>query len=43
MHFNYKEINPNLVRSFNNFLEGYLAYKIFKSLNIPYVISSWSR
>ena len=34
-----KEINPNLVRSFNNFLEGYLAYKIFKSLNIPYVIS----
>ena len=33
-----KEINPNLVRSFNNFLEGYLAYKIFKSLNIPYVI-----
>lgn len=34
-----KEINPNLVRSFNNFLDGYVAYKIFQSLKIPYVIS----
>ncbi|MDA8668559.1 glycosyltransferase [Alphaproteobacteria bacterium] len=34
-----KDINPNLVRSFNNFLDGYLAYKIYKTLKIPYVIS----
>jgi glycosyltransferase involved in cell wall biosynthesis len=34
-----KAIAPDLVRTHNNFLEGYLAKKIKDSLDIPYVIS----
>lgn len=34
-----QKIQPNLIRSYNNFLEGYLSYHIKKKLFIPYVIS----
>jgi glycosyltransferase involved in cell wall biosynthesis len=32
-------IRPDLVRTHNNFLEGYLAFKLKKQLSIPYVTS----
>ena len=34
-----KAIAPDLVRTYNNFLEGYLAKKIKDTLDIPYLIS----
>jgi glycosyltransferase involved in cell wall biosynthesis len=34
-----KEIRPNLIRTHNNFLEGYLAVLIKRNLHIPYVTS----
>ncbi len=34
-----REIQPDLVRVHNNFLEGYLALNIKKRLRIPYVVS----
>lgn len=33
------EINPALIRVHNNFIEGYLAQKIKRSLGIPYLVS----
>lgn len=33
------KIKPNLIRTHNNFLEGYLAKEIKKTLNIPYAVS----
>ncbi len=32
-------IKPVLIRTHNNFLEGYLAYEIRKNLGIPYIVS----
>lgn len=34
-----KKIEPNVVRTYNNFLDGYLAYMIKQELNIPYIVS----
>ena len=34
-----QKIQPNLVRTHNNFLEGYLASKIKERLHVPYVTS----
>lgn len=34
-----KDVSPHLVRVYNNFKEGYLAYQIKKNLGIPYVVS----
>lgn len=34
-----KKIKPNVVRTYNNFLDGYLAYMIKQHLNIPYIVS----
>ena len=33
------KIQPHLVRTYNNFLDGYLALQIKKKFGIPYVIS----
>jgi glycosyltransferase involved in cell wall biosynthesis len=34
-----KEINPNIIRSYNPFIQGWLAIRVSKKLNIPIVIS----
>jgi len=34
-----KEINPNIIRAYNSLIQGWLASRIAKKLNIPVVIS----
>lgn len=34
-----EEIEPNVVRTYNNFLDAYLAYIIKNNMKIPYIIS----
>lgn len=34
-----QQIQPDIIRTYNNYLDGYLAYYISKEKNIPYVIS----
>lgn len=34
-----EKIQPDVIRTYNNYLDGYLAYQIKKNTNIPYVVS----